>query len=205
MITTCLTKHSYFHCDSQCVNNWSWDGVAIQTIFYMTNAKYSVKQKIKILFNCCKVRALHSGRKSERGKKRRNKRENGKRKGERESKSRVQSADHVGASLIALGHGHVPNNSLGTRKQLLRNSCYRATLRVHISCCLSARRAFRVLLWVLNFWIPLCYRVTSSPPGKPSSRRMDLWTRDRAQVDAIKQQEVVHPWLCLWRNKPRCK
>ena len=34
-------------------------------------------------------------------------------------------------------HGHVPNNSLGTRKQLLRNSCYRATLRVYISRCPS--------------------------------------------------------------------
>jgi len=29
--------------------------------------------------------------------------------------------------------GHVPNNSVGTRKQLLRNSYYRVTLRAHIS------------------------------------------------------------------------
>lgn len=51
-------------------------------------------------------------------------------------------------------HGHVPNNSLGTRKQLLRNSCYRATLRVYISRCPFAGRAFHVL-WVLNL-LTLC-------------------------------------------------
>lgn len=53
-------------------------------------------------------------------------------------------------------HGHVPNNSLGTRKQLLRNSCYRATLRVYMSCCPSARRAFHVTLWALNLSIRAC-------------------------------------------------
>lgn len=45
--------------------------------------------------------------------------------------------------------GHVPNNSLGTRKQLLRNSCYRATLRVYISRCLSCPRGVRFLVVVV--------------------------------------------------------
>ena len=74
----------------------------------------------------------------------------GKEKRRRKEKSRGQSADHVGAAPVAPRHGHVPNNSLGTRKQLLRNSCYRATLRVYISRCLSARRAFRVVFRALN-------------------------------------------------------
>lgn len=43
------------------------------------------------------------------------------------------SAEHVDAAPVIPRHGHVPNNSLGTRKQLLRKSYYRVTLRVHIS------------------------------------------------------------------------
>lgn len=62
------------------------------------------------------------------------------------AKIRGQSADHVGAVTVTPPCGHVPNNSLGTRKQLLRNSYYRVTLSRYIShACIAAGCAFGVL------------------------------------------------------------
>lgn len=104
------------------------------------------------------IREAHDcvrGKKNERGKRNERKRKRGRkedRKGEKEKEREIPRAvgRPRGCRPRCPRHGHVPNNSLGTRKQLLRNSCYRATLRVYISRCLSARRAFRVVFRALN-------------------------------------------------------
>lgn len=91
-------------------------------------------------------------RKEERKRKEGREKEKERKKGEKEKEREIPRAvgRPRGCRPRCPRHGHVPNNSLGTRKQLLRNSCYRATLRVYISRCLSARRAFRVVFRALN-------------------------------------------------------
>ena len=86
-------------------------------------------------------------------------------------------------------HGHVPNNSLGTRKQLLRNSCYRATLRVYISPSV-ATRAFRTP------------STQSVPRGKPFASPSIPSTVSRASISISKSREKERkPYRLLGSNK----
>lgn len=83
----------------------------------------------------------------------------------------------------------MPNNSLGTRKQLLRNSCYRATLRVYISPSV-ARRAFRTP------------STQSVPRGKPFVSPSIPSTVSRASISISKSREKERkPYRLLGSNK----